>query len=194
MTVDAQYRRALSDPNLTERIRQGAYSVQVARRLLNAEDIHQALAGVDHPDLRPRDLDEIATSSDALRRYVAASSTRAGALTLARLAEDPDPRVREAVSGNTSTPPDALRKLYDDPSMRPALLANHALPQQLISDVSCDELSAAAIIGFLAWRATGSSGIPGDHVFARINESERPAPSAGESVGQYATRAGFPPR
>jgi hypothetical protein len=119
----------LADPNLGARIRAGQLPVEVAVQLLRSDDPIVAMAAADHPDLPQRAIDDVAASEDPVRRCVAATSSRASSETLRRLSEDADGRVRETVATNTGTPPDALSVLWQDPRLRSALLANHALPR-----------------------------------------------------------------
>lgn len=182
----------LEDPNLAARVRAGELPVEVAAQLLRSEDLSAALAAADHPELPAQTIDELAASEDPLRRCLAAASSRASAQTLRRLSEDSDVRVRETAASNTNTPQDALALLYRDPKLRPALLANHALPQDLLSEVACDDVSEAVIVGYLCWRDTGRLGIPDAADFDRVNARERAIPNTGETLSAYAGRTGFP--
>jgi hypothetical protein len=182
----------LADPNLGARIRAGQLPVEVAVQLLRSDDPIVAMAAADHPDLPQRAIDDVAASEDPVRRCVAATSSRASSETLRRLSEDADGRVRETVATNTGTPPDALSVLWQDPRLRSALLANHALPQDLLSDVACDDVSDAVLVGYLCWRATARLGMPDAAGFKRVNSQQRVSPRPGETLSAYASRAGFP--
>jgi len=182
----------LADANLGARIRTGQLPVEAAVRLLRSNDPIVAMAAADHPDLLQQAIDDVAASENPVRRCIAASSSRASCETLRRLSEDADARVRETVATNTGTPPDALSVLWQDPRLRSALLANHALPQNLLSDVACDDVSDAVLVGYLCWRATGRLGMPDAADFERVNSQQRVSPGPGETLSAYASRAGFP--
>jgi hypothetical protein len=179
------------DGNLAARMRAGELPVEVAEQLLRSADPSAILAAVEHPGLPTKAIDELAASDDPVRRCLAASSSRASAQTLLRLSEDSDVRVRETVASNVNTPQAALIFLYRDPNLRLALLANHALPQDLLSDTPCEDVSEAVVAGYLCWRVTGRLGVPNVADFNRINAEERVSPNPGETLSAYAARAGF---
>lgn len=179
------------DSNLAARMPAGELPVEVAAQLLQSGDPSAALAAADHPEIPAEAIDQLAASEDPLMRCVAAACSRASAQTLLRLSKDPDVRVREGVASNVNTPQDALALLYGDPHLRPALLANHALPQNLLSDTPCDDVSEAVVVGYLCWRVTGRLGAPNAADFNRVNTQERVSPNPGETLSAYATRARF---